>query len=212
MKHRGLNMSILIGICGGSGSGKTTLSERLMEEFKGKVTYVPYDHYCKDHSYLSKEERAKVNYDHPDAYEGDLLFKHIKRLLRGYSIQKPLYSFPTHSRRIETETIYPNEIIIVEGILVYQVEELVPLFDLKIYVEAEGDVRLARRMIRDISERGRSVESVVSQYLATVKPMYKKYIKPTKKDADIIFDNNGQDGLDENQVQIVVNKIKELLK
>lgn len=205
-------MSVLIGICGGSGSGKTTLSERIIEEFKGKVTYLPYDHYCKDHSYLSKEERALVNYDHPDAYEGDLLVKHVKKLLKGQSIQKPLYSFPTHSRRIETETIYPNEIIIVEGILVYQVKELFPLFDLKIYVEADGDVRLARRMIRDISERGRSVESVVSQYLATVKPMYKKYIKPTKKDADILFNNNGQDGLDETEVSIVVKRIKEIMK
>lgn len=202
-------MNILIGIGGGSGSGKTTLAKRLQSELNDAII-LPYDSYCVDRSNLTMEERSKINYDLPDSYDHKLYAKHVKLLLENKEIFKPIFDFATHSRVKETELVSPCHFIIVEGIMVYQVKELGNAINLAIYVEADSDVRLARRIARDIKERGRSVDSVITQYLNTVKPSHMQYIEPTKDKADIIFLNNDNNGLDEKQVQNILKTIKNL--
>ncbi len=202
-------MNILIGIGGGSGAGKTTLAQLLQCELKDAII-LPYDSYCVDRSNLTMEERSKINYDLPDSYDHKLYAEHIKQLLNNKKVLKPIFDFATHSRLKETEVVEPHHFIIVEGIMVYQVKELKNAMNLSIYVEADPDVRLARRIARDIKERGRNVDSVITQYLNTVKPSHMHYIEPTKDKADIIFLNNGNDGLDEKQVQNIVEMIRNL--
>ncbi len=205
-------MAIVIGICGGSGSGKTTLSSQIRKIYGNRVTYVSYDSYCMDHSHLSVEERETVNYDCPDCYDGELLVEQVKELKMGHCIEQPIYDFKTHTRKKQTSHISPSEIILVEGILIFQVEKLQPLLDIKIFVDADKDIRLARRMLRDIKERGREISSVVQQYLSTVRPMHELYIEPWKKTADIVFENNFNQGLDQKQVQEICQRIDALLK
>lgn len=202
-------MNILIGIGGGSGAGKTTLAKRLQHELKDSVI-LPYDSYCVDRSNLTMEERSKINYDLPDSYDHKLYAEHVKLLLDNKKVFKPIFDFATHSRVKETEVVEPHHFIIVEGIMVYQVKELENAMNLSIYVEADSDVRLARRIKRDINERGRSVESVITQYLNTVKPSHMQYIESTKDKADIIFLNNGNNGLDEKQVKNLLKIINRL--
>ena len=203
--------SILIVIGGGSGSGKTTLSDYLETIFKDDLVRVSYDTYCNDRSHLSPEERTKSNYDVPESYDAPLFSKHIKELLEGKSIQKPIYDFKTHSRIKETQLVEPKKIIIVEGIMIYQVPGIRDLLDLSIYVDTDADVRVLRRLSRDVKERGRTIESVIDQYLTTVKPCHYKYIEPTKDDCDIVFINNDNNGLDEIQIEKVMRRINELI-
>ena len=164
--------TILIGIAGGTGSGKTTLTRHLKEHFGPEVTVIGHDNYYKRQVGKTYEERTRVNYDHPDAFDTDLLIEHLKELKAGHSIQCPVYSFVDHNRTDETVEIFPTKVIIVEGILIFQNPTLRDMFDIKIFVETDADVRILRRALRDVEERGRTLQSVVTQYLTTVKPMH----------------------------------------
>ena len=164
--------TILIGIAGGTGSGKTTLTRHLKEHFGDAVTVIGHDSYYKRQEGKTYEERAQVNYDHPAAFETELLVEHLRQLKAGHSVQCPVYSYVEHNRTDETVTVVPNKVIIVEGILIFQNPALRDMFDIKIFVETDADVRILRRCLRDVEERGRTLQSVVNQYLTTVKPMH----------------------------------------
>ena len=178
---------LIIGIAGGSGSGKTAITNRLKEHFGSSVTVISHDSYYRSTSALTEKERAGLNYDHPNAFDTQLLAEHIKTLLQGREVDIPVYDYKTHQRLSCTQRIEPSEVLIVEGILIFENEELCSLFDIKIYVDTDADIRLARRIRRDVSERGRSLDSVLEQYIATVKPMHDCFVEPTKKRADIII-------------------------
>lgn len=177
----------VIGISGGSCSGKTTFVNRLKRRFGKEITVLSHDSYYVSRDNMSDEEKAAVNYDHPDALETELLIRHIKSLKRGRWINCPIYDFEHHTRRRKTVRIMPSKIIIVEGVLIFADEELRKLFDLKIFIDSDADERLARRVKRDMRDRGRSAESVVTQYLATVKPMHEQYVEPGRSIADIVI-------------------------
>ena len=183
--------SILIGIAGGSGSGKTTLTQHLKDHFGSNVTVISHDSYYKRQVGKTYEERTKVTYDHPDAFETELLVHHLHQLLEGKTVHCPVYSFVEHNRTDETVTVSPTKVIIVEGILIFQDPALRDLFDIKIFVDADSDVRILRRAIRDVEERGRTLQSVVDQYLTTVKPMHEQFVEPSKKFADIVVLEGG---------------------
>jgi uridine kinase len=182
---------MVIGIAGGTGSGKTTITKRLMERFKDDVSVIYHDNYYKAHHHMTYEERAKLNYDHPDAFETELLVEAVKELKRGNSVQCPVYDYTIHDRSDKTVTIKPAKVIIVEGILIFQCKELCRQMDIKIYVDTDADVRILRRIVRDVRDRGRSLESVVNQYLNTVKPMHEQFVEPSKRNADIIIPEGG---------------------
>lgn len=182
---------ILIGIAGGTGSGKTTLTRHLKDHFGDEVTVISHDNYYKRQVGKTYEERAQVNYDHPNAFDTDLLIQHLKQLKSGHSIECPVYSYVDHNRTDETREILPTKVIIVEGILIFQDEALRSLFDIKIFVETDADVRILRRALRDVEERGRTLQSVVTQYLTTVKPMHEQYVEPSRKYADIVVLDGG---------------------
>ena len=183
---------LIIGIAGGSGSGKTTVVRALTEQLKEKVVVIPQDSYYKDSSHLSMEERQKVNFDHPDSIDFDLLIKHLKELKKGHSVEQPVYSYITCSRSAtETVTVHPAEVIIVEGILIFCCAELRKQMDIKIFVDADDDDRLMRVMARDILERGKTVETVIQRYSRTVKPMFLQFIEPSKRYADVIIPQGG---------------------
>ena len=182
---------MVIGIAGGTGSGKTTITKRLMERFKDDVSVIYHDNYYKAHHHMTYEERAKLNYDHPDAFETELLVEAVKELKRGNSVQCPVYDYTIHDRSDKTVTIKPAKVIIVEGILIFQCKELCRQMDIKIYVDTDADVRILRRIVRDVRDRGRSLESVVNQYLTTVKPMHEQFVEPSKRNADIIIPEGG---------------------
>ena len=200
--------SILIAIGGGSGSGKTTLSDYLETIFKDDLVRVSYDTYCNDRSHLSPEERAKSNYDVPDSYDAPLFSKHLKELLEGKSIQKPIYDFKTHSRIKETQLVEPKKIIIVEGIMIYQVPGIRDLLDLSIYVDTDADIRFIRRLKRDIEERGRSIDSVCQQYLNTVRVMHEQFIEPSKKYAHVIIPEGGNNKV---AIDLLITKMKSII-
>jgi len=182
---------IVIAVAGGSSSGKTTVVNKIMSNFQAeKVEVIQHDDYYKDQSDKTMEERRAVNYDHPLALDNDLFYEHIKDLLAGKAIDKPTYDFVALNRQKVTEKIYPAEIIILEGILVLEDERIRNLADIKIFVEADDDTRLIRRIKRDTTERGRTLENVLNQYLTTVKPMHHAFVKPTKRYADIIIPND----------------------
>ena len=183
--------TILIGIAGGTGSGKTTLTRHLKEHFGKDVTVIGHDSYYKRQVGRTYEERAKVNYDHPNAVDTDLLIRHLQELKAGRSIQCPVYSFVEHNRTDQTVEIQPAKVIIVEGILIFQNPTLRDMFDIKIFVETDADERILRRALRDVEERGRTLQSVVSQYLTTVKPMHEQYVEPSRKYADIVVLEGG---------------------
>jgi len=186
------NKILVIGIAGGTGSGKTTLMKNLIREFSDVVTVISHDNYYKRHDELPYEERCKLNYDEPAALETDLMAKHLDILRNGGSIQCPVYDFTVHNRSNETITIVPKKVIIVEGILIFENKPLRDLMAVKIFVDTDADVRLCRRILRDVTERGRTLESVVTQYQDTVKPMHEQYVEPSKKFADIIVPEGGQ--------------------
>ena len=183
--------TILIGIAGGTGSGKTTLTRHLKEHFGAEVTVISHDNYDKRQDGKTYEERAKVNYDHPSAFDTDLLIEHLRQLKEGHSIQCPVYSYSDHNRTDRTVEIFPTKVIIVEGILIFQNPTLRDMFDIKIFVETDADVRILRRALRDVEERGRTLQSVVTQYLTTVKPMHEQYVEPSRKYADIVVLEGG---------------------
>ena len=183
--------TIIIGIAGGTGSGKTTLTRHLREHFGQDVTIVGHDSYYKRQEGKTYEERALQNYDHPSAFDTDLLIQHLRELKEGRSIQCPVYSYVDHNRTDQTVEISPTKVLIVEGILIFQDPVLREMFDIKIFVETDADERILRRALRDVEERGRTLRSVVTQYLTTVKPMHEQYVEPSRKYADIIVLEGG---------------------
>ena len=183
--------TMLIGIAGGTGSGKTTLARHLKEHFGGEIAVIGHDSYYKRQEGKTWEERALVNYDHPDAFDTDLLIRHLRELKAGRPIQCPVYSYKDHNRTDETVEIFPTKVIIVEGILIFQNPTLRNMFDIKIFVETDADERILRRALRDVEERGRTLQSVVNQYLTTVKPMHEQYVEPSRKYADIVVLEGG---------------------
>lgn len=194
--------TIMIGVAGGTGSGKSTFTNRLKAEFGDRISVIYYDNYYKRHDELPFSERKKLNYDHPDAFETELLIKHLSALRRGEEIRCPVYDFTVHNRSDMTVTVKPSEVVIVEGILVLSDPRLRDMLDIKIYVEADADERILRRVIRDVKERGRDVEGIARQYLSTVKPMHYVYVEPTKALADLVI-NSGK-----NDVAFDVIKVK----
>lgn len=182
---------IIIGIAGGTGSGKSTMIDRIEKQFSNQITILSHDFYYKAHDNMTYEERCKLNYDHPDAFDTDLMIEHIKKLKQWESIERPVYDFTIHNRVKETVTVYPAKVIVVEGILIFENRELLDLFDIKVFIDTDADVRIIRRILRDVQERGRTLESVVNQYLTTVKLMHEQFVEPSKKNADIIVPEGG---------------------
>lgn len=205
-----MNKPILIGITGGTGSGKSSIADAIYSSFSNEcIAMIQQDMYYKDQSHLSMEERIKTNYDHPKAFDNDLLIKHLNDLINGVPIDKPIYDFSCHNRAKETVRVEPRSIIIVEGILVLDDKRLRDLLDIKVYVDTDADIRILRRLVRDINERGRTVDSVVNQYLEVVRPMHLQFTEPTKRYADIIVPEGGQNKV---AIDILVSKIKDILK
>ena len=200
--------SIIIGIAGGTGSGKSTFTNRIKEEFRDKVSVVYYDNYYKAHDDIPLEERALISCDHPDSFETDLLVRHLNELRSGSTVQCPVYDYSVHNRTGETVEIRPADVILVEGILVLHDERLRNMMDIKIYVDADADERILRRVIRDVKERGRDVEGIAKQYLTTVKPMHYLFVEPTKYTADIVINS----GLNDVAFDVIKVKINALLK
>ncbi|WP_312643925.1 uridine kinase [Hydrogenoanaerobacterium sp.] len=183
---------MIIGIAGGTGSGKTTLTERLKERFGDDVSIVYHDNYYKQHDGMTYDERSKLNYDHPDAFDTELMIKHINQLRKGERVLCPVYDYTIHNRSDKTIEILPAKVIIIEGILIFQNEQLRNLMDIKIFVDTDADVRILRRIMRDVQERRRTLESVVNQYLDVVKPMHEQFVEPSKRAADIIVLEGGR--------------------
>ena len=200
--------TIVIGIAGGTGSGKTTLINRIKKEFHDEITVLSHDFYYKDNGDLSFEEREKLNYDHPNAFETALMVDHIEQLKEGKAIERPVYDFVIHNRRAEKVTVEPAKVIIVEGILIFENRELLELFDIKVFIDTDADVRIIRRIMRDVRERGRSLDSVINQYLTTVKLMHEEFVEPSKKNADIIIPEGGYNIV---ALQMLSDRIKALL-
>ena len=186
------NNILVIGIAGGTGSGKTTLMKNLIQRFSGVVTVLSHDNYYRRHDELTYEQRCLINYDEPAALETDLMARHLDALRHGNPIDCPVYDFTQHNRSNETVTIYPKNVIIVEGILIFENKELRDLMDIKIFVDTDADVRLCRRIKRDVNKRGRTLESVLEQYQTTVKPMHEKYVEPSKWFADMVVPEGGK--------------------
>ena len=198
----------IIGIAGGSGSGKSTFTNRLKNFFGENITVIYHDNYYRANDKLSMEERRKINYDHPQALETDLLVKHLEKLKAGKSIKCPVYDFTQHNRSDKTITIHPSRVIVVEGILIFQDERLRDAFDIKIFVEADVDERILRRVVRDMDERGRELQDIIEHYLATVKPMHYLYVEPTRNVADIVLNS----GLNDVAFDVMKTKIESILE
>ena len=203
-----MSLPLLIGIAGGTGSGKSTFAEGLKELFGDSITIIAYDNYYKSQDHLTIEERVKTNYDCPDALETELLVKHLRSLKSGSAVEIPVYDFVTHTRTRETMSVPVAPIIIVDGILTFHDPALRAMFDIKIFADADADERILRRLKRDVTERGRDIEGVISQYLTTVKEMHGIYVEPTKKFADIII--NG--GKNKTALELVAARIKRELE
>lgn len=183
---------IVIGIAGGSGSGKTTLMKNLIARFQDDVTVLSHDNYYRPYDELSIEERRKVNYDHPDAFDTEMMIEHLKQLKAGQPIECPIYDYATYSRLEETTRVEPKKVILAEGILIFENKALCSQMDIKIFVDTDADVRLIRRIKRDVAKRGRSLESVLNQYLSSVKPMHEQFVEPSKKNADLVVLEGGK--------------------
>ena len=196
---------MVIGIAGGTGSGKTTITRKLIQAFGEEVSVVHHDNYYKAHHDMPFEERAKLNYDHPNAFDTDLMLQHLRQLKQGKSIRCPVYDYSIHDRTDKTITIKPTRVIIVEGILIYESRELCREMDIKIYVDTDADVRILRRIVRDVRDRGRSLESVIDQYLTTVKPMHEQFVEPSKRRADMIIPEGGQNKV---ALEMVVERVR----
>lgn len=200
---------IVFGVAGGTASGKTTVARAILEAVGAeRIAYVPHDAYYKDNPHLSFEERSRQNYDHPNSLETKLLIKHIQQLLKGESVPVPVYDFTTHRRTTETILVESCPIILVDGILIFTKRKLRELMDVKIFVDTDADVRFIRRLERDMRERGRSLESVVEQYMNTVRPMHLKFVEPSKRFADVIIPHGGMNRV---AMEMVVSRLRELL-
>lgn len=201
---------VIIGVTGGSGSGKTTVSEAIFHQLNGhSILMIQEDSYYKNQDDKPFEERVKTNYDHPDAFDTDLFIKQLKQLQNWETIEKPVYDYVNHTRSKETIIQEPKEVIIVEGILVLNDPRLRDLMDIKIFVDTDDDIRIIRRIQRDMEERGRSLDSIINQYMATVKPMYHQFIEPTKRYADIIVPEGGQNHV---AIDLLVTKIRDVIR
>lgn len=200
---------MIVGIAGGTGCGKTTLAKKIQEAFPGSSCLISQDAYYKDLSFLSLEEREGVNFDHPDSLDFDLLIQHIKDLKQGKSIEKPVYNFHSHSRESFTETVASSRLIILEGILIFSVPEICDQCDLKIFVDTDDDIRLLRRIERDLQERSRTFKSIKEQYLTTVKPMHDAFVQPSKKHADLIVPHGGENPM---ALSVILSKLNAALK
>ncbi|MGG3469326.1 uridine kinase [Neobacillus pocheonensis] len=201
---------VVIGVTGGSGSGKTSVTKAIYESFKGhSILMLEQDYYYKDQSDLPFEERLKTNYDHPLAFDNDLLIAHIEQLLRFEPIEKPVYDYSQHTRSDEVIHVEPKDVIILEGILVLEDERLRNLMDIKLYVDTDADLRIIRRMQRDIQERGRTLDSVIDQYVNVVRPMHNQFIEPTKRYADVIIPEGGHNHV---AIDLMVTKIQTILE
>ncbi len=200
---------IVIGVAGGTGSGKTTVARQILQRGGTEhIAYIPHDAYYRDHSHLPLHERDQVNYDHPNSLETELLVQHLKDLCAGLAVKIPVYDFTSHARTKQTRRVEPAPIILVEGILVFSEPELRKLFDVMLYVDTDADVRFIRRLQRDIGERGRSVESVCEQYLATVRPMHLEFVEPSKRYADVIIPEGG---FNEVAIEMVAARVRGML-
>ena len=182
---------LLIGIAGGSGSGKTTLTQNIMQHFENRISLLRHDDYYKSQKDLTLSERASLNYDHPSAFDTDLLIEHIDLLKQGHTVSCPIYDYTVHDRSDRIRVVESTEVILLEGILIFENPDLLSRMDMKIYVDTDADVRIVRRILRDVKERGRTLDSVITQYLSTVKPMHEAFVEPSKKNADIIIPEGG---------------------
>ena len=201
---------LVIGIAGGSGSGKTTVAQEILQRVgPSRIAFLQHDSYYKDLSGLPPAQKAEVNFDHPNSLETDLLTQHIASLRDGKPVEVPIYDFSTHSRTSQTYTVQPRKVIVVEGILIFTEPELRKLFDLKIFVDTDSDIRFIRRLERDITERGRTTESVIKQYQVTVRPMHMEFVEPSKRYADVIIPEGGHNAA---ALDMVVARIEALLK
>ena len=205
-----VNPPVVIGLAGGSGSGKTTVLEHIIDGFgSDRIAVLDHDAYYRDLSHWPPDERATFNFDHPNALETDLMRRHLDRLLDGEPVEKPIYDFTTHTRQEATETVAPRPVVLLEGLLVLAEEVLVEQMDVKIYVDADDDIRLMRRIRRDIHERGRSVEGVLRQYEETVRPMHLEFVEPSKREADVIIPRGGHNRV---AVSMVMTHIQDVLR
>ena len=201
--------SLTIGVAGGTGSGKSTLTRLLSEQFGDAVTVINHDDYYKAQNDVPFAERCKRNYDHPDAFDTDLLIEHLKRLQAGEAVSCPVYDYTVHNRSDKTRLVSPAPVILVDGILILENKTLRELFNVKLFVDTDADVRVLRRILRDTKERGRSLDSVISQYLNTVKPMHEAFVEPSKKYADIIIPAGGRNPV---VLEMIENKIRAHLR
>jgi uridine kinase len=201
---------VVIGVAGGSGSGKTSVTKSIYEQFKGhSILMIEQDYYYKDQSHLPFEQRLNTNYDHPLAFDNDLLIDHLKTLLNHESIEKPIYDYKLHTRSEDVIVVEPKDVIILEGILILEDERLRDLMDIKLFVDTDADLRIIRRVLRDMKERGRSLDSVIEQYISIVRPMHNQFIEPTKRYADIIIPEGGQNHV---AIDLMVTKIQTILE
>ncbi|QGQ47357.1 uridine kinase [Metabacillus sediminilitoris] len=201
---------VVIGVAGGSGSGKTSVTKSIYEHFKGhSILMLEQDYYYKDQSHIPFEERLNTNYDHPLAFDNDLLIDHLKLLLNHEKIEKPVYDYKLHTRSDDVIVVEPKDVIILEGILILEDDRLRDLMDIKLFVDTDADIRIIRRILRDIKERGRSIDSVIEQYISVVRPMHNQFIEPTKRYADIIVPEGGQNHV---AIDLMVTKIQTILE
>lgn len=196
---------LIIGIAGGTGSGKTTLVENLKEQFGADISVLPHDNYYAAHHDMSLEERQALNYDHPAAFDTDRMIQDLEDLKAGKTVQCPVYDYAIHDRTEATLTLAPNKVILVEGILIFENKALRDLMDIKIFVDTDADVRILRRILRDVKERGRTLESVMEQYLTTVKPMHEQFVEPSKRYADLIVPEGGKNAV---ALDMIIQRVK----
>lgn len=200
---------LVVGIAGGTGSGKTTVARNIVRGLpQGSSVLLEHDGYYRDFSHLSLEERAKINFDHPDSLETELLLEHLARLRAGEPVEKPIYDYVTHSRSSESVRVEPVPVVVVEGILIFTAAELREAFDIRIFVDTDADIRVLRRLARDTQERGRSIESVIGQYYATVRPMHLKFVEPSKRWAHVIIPEGGHNAI---ALDLVIERLRRFL-
>lgn len=206
-----MKKTTIIGIAGGSASGKSTISRKLQLEFENdnSVTIIRQDDYYKNQSHLTMEERVKTNYDHPFAFDNELFIDHLNRLSQGETIEKPIYDFVNHTRSSECETIYPSDVIVIEGLFILENKEIRDLCDIRIFVDTDADTRFIRRLVRDVKKRGRTLDSVIEQYTQTVKVMHETFVEPSKKYADIIILEGGHNQV---AIDLLTTKISSIIQ
>ncbi len=200
--------SLTIGIAGGTGSGKTTITRKIVSEFGSDVSVIYHDNYYKAHDDMSYAQRSALNYDHPNAFDTPLMLRHIRALKRGIAVECPVYDYSVHNRSKNTVRIEPAKVLVVEGILIFADRELCDEMDIKLYVDTDADVRILRRIVRDVRDRERSLESVINQYLTTVKPMHEQFVEPSKRNADIIIPEGGHNAV---AMAMVMERIRSYL-